>query len=485
LRTAGVLGCDWALREWQAGANVPKLQLRQQPQQNLLDLIRRDRWTDVLGIAKALHPSDLATDVQRLPPRHQRSLFKCLSTDTAAALLLYLLPYDQFILLHARPRADMRKIAEAMHPDDLMRLLDELPEASWQQLTDELSESQRQLTERLAKYAEDCAGRYITPAYLALGPETTVEQALYEIRSKGRSKETVDVSYVVDSNGKLVDEVSLSSLVMAPAAQKVMDVSDSPLITVKDTDVLEDVLALFEKYDRTALPVVDEEHKMLGILTVDDVMDIARISATRELQKMGGMEALDAPYFNVDFREMFRKRGTWLALLFLGEMLTATAMTHFQNEMAAAIVLALFVPLIISSGGNSGSQATSLLIRSLALREISVGDWWRVCGRELVLGASLGAFLGAIGFLRIVAWQWLQLTNYGPHYLRVAGTVWCSLIGVVGFGTIAGSMLPFLLRRFGFDPATSSAPLVATLVDVSGLVIYFSIARLILRGVLL
>lgn len=464
---------------------MPKLQLRQQPYHDLSDLIRRDRWTDVLAIASSLHPSDLATEVQRLPPRHQRSFFKCLSTDTAAGLLPYLLPYDQFVLLHTRPRADMREIADAMHPDDLMRLLDELPEASWQQLTDELSESQRQLTERLSKYPEDCAGRYITPEYLALSPETTVEQALHEIRSKGRSKETVDICYVVDSNGKLVDEVFLSQLVMAPPAQKVVDVSDSPLITVQDTDALEDVLALFEKYDRTALPVVDEEHKMLGILTVDDVMDIARISATRELQKMGGMEALDAPYFNVNFREMFRKRGTSLALLFLGEMLTATAMTHFQDEMAAAIVLALFVPLIISSGGNSGSQATSMLIRSLALREISVGDWWRVCGREIVIGTTLGAFLGAIGFIRIVAWQWLHLTDYGPHYLRVAGTVWCSLIGVVGFGTIAGSMLPFILRKCGFDPATSSAPLVATLVDVTGLIIYFTIARIILSGALL
>jgi magnesium transporter len=214
-------------------------------------------------------------------------------------------------------------------------------------------------------------------------------------------------------------------------------------------------------------------------------MDVARKFATRDIQKFGGMEAVDAPYFRVRLKEMLLRRGGWLALLFLGEMLTATAMSHFETEIARAVVLALFVPLIISSGGNSGSQATSLLIRSLALRELSVRDWWKVFGRELLLGISLGAFLGAIGFLRIIAWEWLHITSYGPHYLLVAATVWLSLIGVVGFGTLAGSMLPFILRSLGADPATSSAPLVATLVDVTGLVIYFGTARLVLQGVIL
>jgi magnesium transporter len=272
---------------------------------------------------------------------------------------------------------------------------------------------------------------------------------------------------------------------MARPEQCLSEISDDPLVIVKDTDTLEDALALFEKYDRVALPVVDENHKMLGILTFDDVMDIARVAATRSIQKFGGTEALDAPYFSVRLREMLRKRGGWLAILFLGEMLTATAMSHFEGEIAKAVVLALFVPLIISSGGNSGSQATSMLIRSLALREMGVRDWWKVFGREIVLGVSLGAFLGAIGFTRIVLWEWLHLTSYGPHYLLVAATVWLSLIGVVGFGTLAGSMLPFILRSFGADPATSSAPLVATMVDVTGLIIYFTTASLVLRGVLL
>jgi magnesium transporter len=457
----------------------------QKQDSDLTGLIRAGRWTDALGILKGLHPSDVASLLQQLPARHQRSLFKLLPNSIAASLLPYLPYYDQFVLLHARPRDEMRQIVNEMHVDDRMRLLDELPEPSWQQFVNELSESQRELTERLAAYPPDTAGRYLTPQYVALRPDMRAPDALDEIRTSGRNKETVNVAYVVGPDGKLIDEVRLGSLVMATPSQPVTDINDSPLVVVRDTDKLDDVLAMFENYDRLALPVVDKDKKMLGILTVDDVMDVARASATHDIQKLGGMESLDAPYFSVRLWEMLRKRGGWLAVLFLGEMLTATAMSHFQAEIASAVVLALFVPLIISSGGNSGSQATSLLIRSLALREVSIRDWWRVCAREIFLGLTLGALLGAIGFIRIVGWQLLHLTSYGPHYLLIAITVWLSLIGVVGFGTIAGSMLPFMLQRCGLDPATSSAPLVATVVDVTGLIIYFTIARLILRGALL
>ena len=241
----------------------------------------------------------------------------------------------------------------------------------------------------------------------------------------------------------------------------------------------------FEKYDRVALPVTDAEGHMLGIITVDDVLDVAEQEATEDIQKLGGMEALDAPYLNVGLWSMIRKRAGWLAVLFFGEMLTATAMSYFEGEIAHAVVLALFVPLIISSGGNSGSQATSLIIRSLALRELRLRDWFLVFRRELVSGVTLGTMLGLIGFLRIVMWEKLHFTEYGVHYLLVAFTVWFALVGVVTFGTLAGSMLPFALRKLGFDPATSSAPFVATLVDVTGLCIYFSVALLILRGTLL
>jgi magnesium transporter len=245
------------------------------------------------------------------------------------------------------------------------------------------------------------------------------------------------------------------------------------------------VVKHFEKYDRIALPVTDSDGHMLGIITVDDVLDVAEQEATEDILKMGAVEVLDAPYLNVGVFQMVRKRAGWLSALFLGEMLTATAMSYFEGEIAHAVVLALFVPLIISSGGNSGSQAASLIIRSLALRELKLRDWHRVFGREVISGVMLGALLGAIGFARVVLWQHLHLTSYGPHYLLVAFTVWLSLIGVVMFGTLAGSLLPFIMRRLGFDPATSSAPFVATLVDVTGLCIYFSVALMILKGTLL
>ncbi len=450
----------------------------------LQDLVRAERWADALSTLENLHPSDAAFSFAQLSQRHQRSLFKLLSPPVAAAVLPYLPYYDQFVLLHLRPRDEMLRIVDGMEPDDRMRLLDELPEASWQKLVKELTAAERAVTERFAEYGPNLAGRYVTPEYISLRASMSSAEALSEIRRNGRGKETLNLVYIVGSDGTLIDELKLSSLVMADPQQPVCEISDDVLVMVKDSDTLDDALALFEKYDRVALPVVDANRKMLGILTFDDVMDIARVAATREIQKFGGMEALEAPYFSVRFRGMLRKRGGWLALLFLGEMLTATAMSHFEGEIAKAVVLALFVPLIISSGGNSGSQATSLLIRSLALREVGIRDWWKVCAREIFLGLSLGAFLGAIGFVRIVLWEWLHFTNYGPHYLLVAITVWLSLIGVVGFGTIAGSMLPFILRRFGADPATSSAPLVATLVDVTGLIIYFTTARIVLQGAL-
>jgi magnesium transporter len=464
---------------------MAKAIVQQRPVQDVVKLIRSGQWREVVESFESLDPSDAGSALERLPARQQRTLFKLLPYKTAAGLLPYLQYYDQFVLLHTRPRDEMRQIVNEMDPDDRMRLLDELPENAWKQLVDELTASERELTERLALYPPNSAGRYLTPDFVWLPPTMRAAEALEEIRKSGRTKETVDVAYVVGADGTLIDEVRLALLVMANPSQPVTAIDDAALVVVRDIDSLDDVIARFEQYDRVALPVVDKDNKMLGILTFDDVMDVARALATRDIQKFGGMEALDAPYFSVRLRAMLKKRGGWLALLFLGEMLTATAMSHFETEIASAVVLALFVPLIISSGGNSGSQATSLLIRSLALREISIRDWWKVCAREVFLGVSLGAFLGAIGFLRIVAWEWLRLTSYGPHYYLVALTVWLSLIGVVGFGTIAGSMLPFILRRFGFDPATSSSPLVATLVDVSGLVIYFTTARLVLGGILL
>ena len=374
---------------------------------------------------------------------------------------------------------------QSMRPDDRTRLLEEMPAEVTRRLLTTLSPDDLKNVRWLLGYPEDTAGRYMTPKYVTIDPQMTASQALEHIRRTGRGMETINVVYIVDSKGKLMEDIRLASLVLADPESKVIDIQDPPMVKLLASDDREEVLKAFERYDRLALPVTDADGHMLGIITVDDILDVAEQEATEDMQKLGGMEALEAPYLNVGVWSMIRKRAGWLSALFLGEMLTATAMTYFEGEIARAVVLALFVPLIISSGGNSGSQATSLIIRALALRELRLRDWFRVFRREVISGISLGALLGAIGFIRIVLWEKVHFTDYGPHYLLVGFTVWIALLGVVTFGTLAGSMLPFILRRLGFDPATSSAPFVATLVDVTGLVIYFTIAALILHGTLL
>jgi magnesium transporter len=325
----------------------------------------------------------------------------------------------------------------------------------------------------------------MTPHYVALPLDMTAGEALAFIRQNGQGKETLNVVYLVDDNGVLKKDARLERIVLADPGVKVSNADQRPLVVVRATDDVEQVVQMFEKYDRVALPVTDNQGHMLGIITVDDVLDLVNREATEDIQKIGGMEALNAPYMEVGFLSMLKKRGGWLSVLFLGEMLTATAMGHFEEEIAKAVVLALFVPLIISSGGNSGSQAATIIVRSLALRELRLRDWWRVLLRELRVSMTLGTWLGMIGFIRVVLWQYLHWIDYGEHYLLVGMTVWVSLIGVVTFGSVTGSMLPFILRGFRLDPATSSAPFVATLVDVTGLVIYFTVAMLILQGTLL
>jgi magnesium transporter len=327
----------------------------------------------------------------------------------------------------------------------------------------------------------------MTTEFLSVPATWTVEQALQLIRRVGGAKETVYAVYVLDpESGSLRHVVSLRELLLSDRARRVDQVgSTRDPLTVTPWMDREDVARLISKYDLLAVPVVDPNGRVLGIVTVDDVIDALVAETTEDVQKFGGMAALDEPYMEIGLGRMLQKRAGWLAALFIGEMLTATAMGYFEHEIARAVVLALFVPLIISSGGNSGSQATSLIIRAMALGEVRLRDWWRVALRELPSGLCLGVFLGAIGVCRILLWQKLGWYNYGPHYMLVAFTVGAALIGVVTFGSLAGSMLPFVLRRLGFDPASASAPFVATLVDVTGLVIYFSVGLVILRGTLL
>jgi magnesium transporter len=453
--------------------------------EELRELIHSQNWQQLRDRLADLHPSDVADLVIALPAEEEAFVFRLLPKEEAGAVFSYLPPNHQETLIESLTNDQLRSVLQSMRPDDRTRLLEEMPAAVTRQLMSSLSPEDLKNARWLLGYPEETAGRYMTPNYVSIAPEMTAGEALEHIRRVGRGKETLHVVYIVDQRGILVEDIRLGSLVLADPNERVTEIEDPPLVNVLATDDREEVLKEFEKYDRVALPVTDGEGHMLGIITVDDVLDVAEQEATEDIQKIGGMAALDAPYLNVDVFSMIRKRAGWLAVLFIGEMLTATAMSYFEGEIAHAVVLALFVPLIISSGGNSGSQATSLIIRSLALRELMLRDWFRVFSREVVSGLVLGTLLGSIGFLRIVLWERLHITEYGQHYLLVAVTVWAALIGVVTFGTIAGSMLPFVLRKFGADPATSSAPFVATLVDVTGLCIYFSVALLILRGTLL
>jgi magnesium transporter len=356
-----------------------------------------------------------------------------------------------------------------------------------QELLTRLDPEMRRTLKQLLSYPEETAGSLMTTEFVSVPSNWTVGQTLRHIRMVEGSRETVYSIYVLDpQNGRLVKAVPLRRLISADLEENVAAAgADRKPISVTAMTGSDDVARLITKYDLLAVPVLDGEGRVIGIVTFDDVMDLMIDRQTEEVHRFGGMEALDEPYMEIGFWEMIRKRGGWLCVLFLSEMLTASAMQSFEGELEKAIVLTLFIPLIMSSGGNSGSQATSLLIRALALRELTLRDWWRVALREMPTGVVLGTMLGIIGIARIAIWQETGLYDYGVHWHLIALTVGCALVGIVLFGSLAGSMLPFALKRLGFDPATASAPFVATLVDVSGLVIYFSVAILILRGTLL
>jgi magnesium transporter len=324
----------------------------------------------------------------------------------------------------------------------------------------------------------------MTPEYIAVRPDWTVRQVLDYVRKHGQDKETLNLVYVVDDDGVLIDDVRMRRFLLSDPEQRVSDLMERSFTALKATDDRETAVNVFRQADLAALPVTDTEGVLIGIVTSDDILDVAEELATEDIQMFGGSEALDEPYMQVAFHRMVRKRAGWLVILFIGEMLTATAMSFFEKEIARAVVLALFVPLIISSGGNTGSQAATLVIRALALGEVTLRDWGRIMRREIFSGLALGLILGLIGFLRIAVWSAFS-DLYGPHWFLVAVTVGLALVGIVMWGALAGSMLPLVLRRLGFDPASSSAPFVATLVDVTGLVIYFSVAAIILRGTLL
>src|SRR5204863_3789507 len=408
-------------------------------------------------------------------------IFRVLPAALAADVFEYIGVEEQQNLLRAMAHEQVATILNEMSPDDRTALLEEMPGEAARKLIKLLTPEERRVAQALLGYPEGSVGRLMTPDFIAVHEDWSVQQVLDFIREYGRDSETLNVIYVVDERGKLIDDVRMREFLLRPLPTKVSDIRDQTFAALKVNDTQEEALNVFRKYDRVALPVVDSSGVLVGIVTSDDMLDVAEEEATEDIQKLGGMEALDEPYMRISLWRMVRKRAGWLVILFLGEMLTASAMGYYQGEIAKAVVLALFLPLIISSGGNSGSQASTLIIRAMALGEVTLRDWFRVMRKEIMAGLLLGSVLGAIGFMRVAIWS--QFSNiYGPHWLLVAFTVGLALVGVVLWGSLSGSMLPFILRRVGADPATSSAPFVATLVDVTGLIIYFSIAVVILRG---
>jgi magnesium transporter len=435
-------------------------------------------------------PADVADVILDLPEDEQVIIFRVLPHVLAADVFEYIGIEEQQKLLKAMAHEQVAAILNEMSPDDRTALLEELPSAAARQLIRLLTPEERRVATALLGYPEDSVGRLMTPDFIAVKEDWTVQQVLDYVRQYGRDSETLNFVYVVDDQGKLIDDVRMREFLLRPLTTKVSDIRDQNFVALNVNDSQRDALNIFRKYDRAALPVVDSNGAVVGIVTSDDMLDVAEEEATEDIQKFGGMEALDEPYMRMTLWRMVRKRAGWLVILFLGEMLTATAMANYQAELAKALVLALFLPLIISSGGNSGSQASTLMIRAMALGEVTLRDWWRVMGREVQAGLSLGLILGAIGIIRVAVWaivgeKYFHYQPYGAHWPLVALTVGIALVGVVLWGTLSGSMLPFLLRRVGADPATSSAPFVATLVDVTGLIIYFSIALIIMRGAML
>lgn len=431
-------------------------------------------------------------------PADASEYFNALEADEAVVQALRLEP-EQLIELLEQPEFryarnvvvklvndGLAKVLVNLAEDRLADILGAIDASARESALGQLPAPTRDSVIRLLRYPPHTAGGLMTTEFVSVPDTATVEQVLRHVREVERSRETIYAIYALDQRSVLNFVISLRQLVSAEPDAPIVTLRLSPVpITVQTLDTQDDVARLIRRHDLLALPVVDDEGHVLGIVTVDDVIDAMMDSATEDMQRFGGSARLTEPYLDISFLTMIRKRAGWLAVLFIGELLTASAMQHYELELEKAVVLAMFIPLIMSSGGNSGSQSTSLLIRGLALGDVTLSDWWRVALRELPTGLTLGVMLGSMGFSRIMAWQMLGLYDYGPHSILIASTVGAALVGIVAFGSMAGAMLPFALQRLGFDPASASAPFVATLVDVSGLIIYFSIASVILGGALL
>jgi magnesium transporter len=451
---------------------------------DLQDLIRTRNWTALREVLSSWTTPEIADLLMDLDNTDQVLLFRSLERNLSAELFSYLEPEDQDSLLHQLTNQETRELLTGLLPDDRTTLLEELPAEMTQRLLSLLSPEDLKEARFLLGYPEQSIGRLMTVNFVSVRSEWSVSEGLSYIRTHGRKSETINRIYITDSRGCLKDDVPLRSFIFADPDSKISTLMDNTAVSLSAFEDQEQAVKVMEKYDISEIPVIDSAGVLIGIVTFDDVMDIQEEEATEDFQKFGGMEALEKPYDATALLSMIKKRAGWLILLFLGEMLTATALGYFEQELQKAVILSMFLPLIISSGGNSGSQAATLIVRALSLGEISLKDWWFVLQRELLSGLLLGCVLGIIGFSRIIIWSMIS-NVYGDNSIQIGLTVGVSLIGVVMWGTLSGSMLPLLMKRLGFDPATSSAPFVATLVDVTGIIIYFSAAVWFLRGTLL
>lgn len=453
-------------------------------QEKFEDVIDRD---DMLDIKEFLNSQNIS-DVMELiynNSEYEVQIISNLSANRAASTFKILDVANQKKIIQSLAPIKTAELLNALPADDRTALLEELPVEAVKEFIKLLDPDERKITLSLLGYPEDSVGRLMTPEYIAVREEWTTMEVLNHIRHFGKDSETIDVIYVVNQQGQLIDDIRIREFLFASPDKKVSEMVDGRYITLKVHDDQEKANQVFKINNRVALPVVDDNNILMGIVTIDDVLWIANEEFSEDMQKMGGTEALNEPYLEIPLLKLFRKRILWLTVLFLGEMLTASAMGYYQHEIASAIVLALFIPLIISSGGNSGSQASTLIIQAMAVGEITVEDWWKVMRREILSGLMLGCVLGIIGFVRIIVWRQFFPGVYGDHFMIIGFVVGISLLGVVLLGTLTGSMLPIILKRLGADPAVSSAPFVATLVDVTGLIIYFTLAYYFLHGILL
>ncbi|MBL8757851.1 MAG: magnesium transporter [Phycisphaerae bacterium] len=452
------------------------------------ELLAAGAYADLREVLHGLPPADVADILAALPPDQEAIAFRVLPRDDAAVVFSYLEQSRQEELIQRLGDAGAVRIVEAMEVDDRARLLDELPQEVAARIVASLSAEDRKTTQAILGYPPRSVGRLMTPDYVRIRPEWTVARALDHIRRSGRDAETINVVYVVDDQGVLIDDVRLRQLIMAEPDATVESLLNHQFIALKADQPQEEAVEALQKYDRVALPVLDSRGALLGIVTHDDLADVAQEIATEQIQSIGAVQALEEPFIQTSVLGLVSKRAPWLALLFLSELLTSNAIAFFEDEIQRAAILAIFIPAIISSGGNAGSQASTLVIRALGLKEIRLNDWFRVLRRELAVAALLGLLIGLIGVVRINlfgAMGWFRDPNVLDHYVILGWTIGFTLLGVVVWGSIMGAMLPFLLKRLGFDPAGSSTPFVATLVDVTGIVIYFTVAMLMLRATLL